>query len=188
MFVTSPRAARTLWYASRSSSVAGRLGNCRDPGHWARAPSRLWFQSLNLRLWERVPIDGALPAVGEVQDGPCRVHVGKGRERVHQDGALLHVRSRLPKDLAKPERDEQVARRGGFLEHLADDADQYRRHAVPLDLPCDQSAGPMARRSPRGQDDVIDAVLLQKARDRGSGLRDEAPLLAIQNVTHRADV
>jgi len=35
----------------------------------------------------------------------------------------------------------------------------------------------MARRSPRGQDDVIDAVLPQKARDRGSGLRDEAPLL-----------
>jgi hypothetical protein len=114
--------------------------------------------------------------------------VGEGRERVHQDGALLHLRSRLSKDLAEPERDEQVARRGGFLEHLADDADQYRRYAVPLDLPRDQSAGPMARRSPRGQDDVIDAVLPQKARDRGSGLRDEAPLLAIHNVTHRADV
>src|SRR5712664_2863664 len=161
MFATAPRAARTLWYASRSSPSLDVSGIVVIQAI-GLALRRGFGSSLNLRLCERVPIDGALPAVGEVQDGPCRAYLGEGRERVHQDGALLHVRSRLPKDLAKPEGDEQVARCGSLLKHLADDADQYRRHAVPLDLPRDQSAGPMARRSPRGQDDVIDAVLLQK--------------------------
>ncbi len=47
-----------------------------DPGHWARAASQLRSERLNLPPAERVPIDAALPAVGEVQDGPRGAQVG----------------------------------------------------------------------------------------------------------------